>query len=402
MVRTVRFARAAEIPVAPVLTMSLCLAISFCFAGCGGLKTMSDPGAGPGAGAGPGPGTGTGGMGPGGMMPPGMGKNDGPGMGTGTAGSDGTVVSCTPGVAKIALTDCGYPYTSSNPLTSVVFNESEVLRAIVPAGALPKATVRLFYNDEHALTLGVRSVSVTTSSGTTTNDYPVSSLDSDPGSVTNAQLGTSALTGDDSGLDPSGRPMSPVLYLTDVTSDPNSRSGDWQMGGTPHAPTAVFGTWKAAVRNVDKTVSPAVVSITPDADPAKNDWNLGNGSDPVPSGLKDEGFGAEVRWDVSLTPGHSYRFQAMVHDGDQNKVGGDAGEACLVYCTGGVCGAGTTAYLTSEGAQTCVPTPTDGSCPTGYTNYLVSEGAVCVPTPNGGKCPDGYQLDPTSEGSRCI
>ena len=198
----------------------------------------------------------------------------------------------------------------------------------------------MFYNDEHALTLGVRSVAVKTASGTTTTDYPVSSLLSDPGSVTNAQTGTNELTGDQSGLDQSLRPMWPVLFVTDVTADPSSRSGDWQMGGMPYSPTAVFGSWKAAVRTVDTTVSPATVAITPDADPAKNSWNLGTGSDPVPTGLTNEGFGAEVRWDVSLTPGHSYRFQAIVHDGDQNKVGGDSGEACLVYCTGGACAVG--------------------------------------------------------------
>jgi hypothetical protein len=243
---------------------------------------------------------------------------------------------------------------------------------------------------------------VKTASGTSATDYPVSSLTCNPGSVTNAQTGTNELSGDLSGLDSSQRPMWPVLFLTDVTSDPNSRSGDWQMGGAPHLPTAVFGTWKAALRTVDKTASPAAVAITPDADPAKNDWNLGNGSDPVPSGLTNEGFGAEVRWDVSLTPGHSYRFQAMVHDGDQNKVGGDSGEACLVYCAGGGCPTGTVDYLTSEGQATCVPTGGGGGCPAGYTNYLVSEGAVCVPTPNGGTCPAGYQIDPTSEGSRCI
>jgi hypothetical protein len=337
-------------------------------------------------------------------MPPPGGMGMGMGMGTGAGGSSGTVVACVPGVANIALTDCGYPYASSNPLTSVIFNESEVLRAIVPAGALPLASVRLFYNDEHAMTLGVRSVAVTTAAGTTTTDYPVSALLSNPGSVLGAQTGTNQLTGDQSGLDQSLRPMWPVLFATDVTSDPTNRSGDWQMGGKPYAPSAVFGTWKAAVRTVDTTVSPATVAIAPDADPAKNDWNLGTGSDPVPSGLTSQGFGAEARWDVSLTPGHSYRFQAIVHDGDQNKVGGDSGEACLVYCAGGACAVGETAYLTSEGKATCVPnTTTGGGCPAGYTNYLVSEGAVCVPTPtSGGTCPTGYHLDPTSEGSRCI
>ena len=396
MVRTVRLPRGAGISLAPALTMSLCLSLSLPVGGCGGQSLPA--GAQPpkqGADAGTGPGA----TGPGGMMPPGMGKNGGMGMGTG--GGSGTVVTCVPGVANVALTDCGYPYTSSNPLTSVIFNENEVLRAIVPAGALPLASVRVFYNDEHALTLGVRSVAVKTASGTTATDYPVSSLTSDPGSVTNAQTGTDQLTGEQSGLDQSLRPMWPVLFVTDVTSDPTSRSGDWQMGGRPYSPSAVFGSWKAAVRTVDTTVSSGAVAIAPDADPAKNDWNLGTGSDPVPTGLTNEGFGAEVRWDVSLTPGHSYRFQAMVHDGDQNKVGGDSGEACLIYCTGGTCPTGTTNYLTSEGAQTCVPTG-GGGCPAGTTDYLVSEGAVCVPTPTGGTCPTGYQIDPTSEGSRCI
>src|SRR5262249_42565857 len=151
----------------PALTMSLCLSISLPVGGCGN-QTL-------GAGMQP-PGGGTGGTGPGGMMPPGgMGKGMGVGVGTGGGLGTGT---WGPGVSQIALTDCGYPYASSNPLTSVIFNENEVLRAIVPAGALPLASVRLFYNDEHALTLGVRSVAVSTASGTTTTDYPVSTLTS--------------------------------------------------------------------------------------------------------------------------------------------------------------------------------------------------------------------------------
>src|SRR5262249_21986012 len=32
-----------------------------------------------------------------------------------------------------------------------------------------------------------------------------------------------------------------------------------------------------------------------------------------------------------LLAGHSYRFYVMVHDGDQNKAGGDAGQAAYVY-----------------------------------------------------------------------
>jgi hypothetical protein len=268
---------------------------------------------------------------------------------TGVGGSSG-VFTCTPGVQQLVITDCGYPYASSNPLTSVVFNESEVLRSIQPSGSWPNGVISLFYNDEHALTLGVRSVVVTTASGSAATDYPVSPLPASPSMVTNPQTGTNILTGDQSGLDASLRPMWPALFVTDISTDPNSKAGDWQQGGRPIAPNAVFGTWKAAVRTVDKTVTPPAVSIAPDDDPAKNNWSLAGGSTP-PSGIKNEGYGTEARWNVALVPGHSYRLQAMVHDGDQNKVGGDSGEACVLFCAGGSC--------PTEG---CTTTGTGGNC----------------------------------------
>jgi hypothetical protein len=165
------------------------------------------------------------------------------------------------------------------------------------------------------------------------------------------------LVGDNSGLDPSLRPVWPVLYVTDTTQDPNSRAGDWQMGGRPINPNAVYGTWKSAVRTVDKTSTPATVSVTPDADPAKNDWNLGI-NDPIPSGIKDEGWSSAVKWNVTFQAGHSYRLQVIVHDGDQNKAGGDCGEACIVFCPGN----GTLPPPECpEGSQVCG----EASCPSG-------------------------------------
>ena len=47
--------------------------------------------------------------------------------------------------------------------------------------------------------------------------------------------------------------------------------------------------------------------------------------------MTNQGYGNEVVWrldSLNLMPGHTYRLQFMVHDGDQNKVGGDCGEAC--------------------------------------------------------------------------
>jgi hypothetical protein len=253
----------------------------------------------------------------------------------GTGGSPG-IKMCTPGKAELLITDCGYPMTTGSSLAKVTFSENEVFRAIQIAGGAPQGIIRLFYNDEHAMTLGVRQVVVkTAASMMMTMDYPLSPLTMDPDSVTDAKLGTTALDGDQSGLDPSLRPMWPSLYVTDITSDPSSRAGDWQEGGVPTGPNAVFGTWKGAVRTVDKTKTPNTVVITPDKDPMTNKWNLGAGADPVPTGLTDQGYGAEARWTVSLMAGHSYRVQVLVHDGDQNKGGGDSGEACALFCAGG-------------------------------------------------------------------
>jgi len=272
--------------------------------------------------------------------PPGAaGASGGPRGPAGTGGASGggstagTPVTCAPGVTGVVVTDCGYPYASSNPLTSVEFNESEVLRAVRPSISTSGGVVSLLYNDEHAMTLGVRQVVVTGGTGAGTTAYPVSAMSKNPDSVLDPQTGTNILTGDESGLDPSLRPLWPVLYITDTTNDPSNRAGDWQMGGRPINPNAVYGTWKPAVRTVDKTASPPKVSITPDADPAKNNWDFIL-NDPVPSGIKNEGWSAEVRWGVIFQSGHTYRLQVIVHDGDQNQVGGDCGEACIVFCPG--------------------------------------------------------------------
>jgi Flp pilus assembly protein TadG len=254
--------------------------------------------------------------------------------------------ACSPGLGVATLVDeattncplppgpctLGYPFKSSNPRTSVTFNESEVLRTFAPNLAGPDDTIKVWYNDEHALTLGIRAVTIKTKTSSTTTDFPFTTLGAVPSSSTNPAVGTTQQSGDFAGLDSLGRPEYPALFITDITSDSSSRSGDWQFGGTPIPPEAVFGTWKGAAKLVDKSKSPAVTTVTPDGDPATNNWNLGTGSDTVPSGQTNEGFGAEVRWNVNslgLQPGHAYRMQFMVHDGDQHSTGGDVGEACM-------------------------------------------------------------------------
>src|SRR5437762_4783787 len=105
-----------------------------------------------------------------------------------------------------ASADCptcaiGYPYSSTNPLTSVAFNESTVLKAFNTNVTGITDTIRAWYSDEHAPALGIRRVIVKTSTGTTTTDYPISPLASNPSSVTNPLVGTTILSGDQAGTD---------------------------------------------------------------------------------------------------------------------------------------------------------------------------------------------------------
>jgi len=190
---------------------------------------------------------------------------------------------------------------------------------------------------------------------TTTNYYPVSPLTTDPDSAFNPLVGSTIQVpppNDQAGTDPVDRPMFPAIFVTDVTSNPSSMAGDWQFGGYGQKPNFVSGTWKAAVKIVNHDTN--TVTVTPDNDPPTNDWNLGPGADPVPPGLTNQGYGAEVRWDISqlhddhnmpLVGGHRYRLYFMIHDGDQNHTGGDSGQGC--------------SYVTiPEGSPSPTPTPT--------------------------------------------
>src|SRR6185503_17964141 len=238
--------------------------------------------------------------------------------------------SCTPGITIPAATgsndNCGYPASS--------FVESTTLVGInaVGGGSSP-AIIQVFYNDEHALTLGCE-----------TSSNPVSPLSSDPDAVHYPQTGDPACT------DTVGRPLRPVVFITDLSVDPSCKAGDMQMGGPAYDPVAIFGSWKGATMDANN-------QGTPLADPAKNNWNLTTQADPIPASAmaRNEGYGTELRYEVGLISGHSYRIQVVAHDGDQNK-GGDSGEKCVTFCAG-------TGMLCDPGVTECVANPDGVNCP---------------------------------------
>jgi len=223
------------------------------------------------------------------------------GLWAGTVSSGGPAPTC----------DLPYPFDSSNPRTSVIFDEGSILTGVSPAIARATDVIKAFYIDEHALTLGQGG------SGHAVSLFHAN-LDAVAGTVASPNLSV----GDPAAVDASGRPLFPALFLTDLTADPSSTSGDWQNGGLAIPPTAVFGTWKEANG----------------PDPAKNQFDVGNGDTvpQIPAGTHDadkQYFSAEVQWQVSalaLTPGHTYRVQVMMHDGDQHGDGGDVGQGCVV------------------------------------------------------------------------
>jgi hypothetical protein len=229
---------------------------------------------------------------------------------------------------------CVLPYPTANttafPLASTTFNEYTDLTAF----GREANELRLWYTDEHAMTLGVDSITVKNPTNVL-NYLLVSKLLTDPGSASPVSVGFTALTGDLRGTDPAGRPLTPSIFVTDLTANgPTSAVGDWQTGnGVPVFPNAVYGSWKAAKVFLDKTKTPNTRTITPDADPAKNHKNVGAGGVNPPASVQDLGYSTEVVWNFNAIPGfdvtHNYRIQFMVHDGDQNKTGGDVGEACM-------------------------------------------------------------------------
>ncbi len=236
------------------------------------------------------------------------------------------------------LQDCvlGYPNNDNLPQSAAVFNESEVLAAYARIGS----EIRLWYTDEHALTLGVRQLFVNNKSiPDVTTNYTIATMGGlNPSSAIGApfvNIGSTLMPPvEGAAVDPAGRPLFPAVFITDITDDATSRSGDWQMGGSPFRPNEVYGTWKGAVISIDKTRVPFKTTMTPDADPAKNHLNVGValGANAVPAGVVDLGYSSEVVWSVAglgLNPDRNYRLQFMVHDGDQNKTGGDVGQACM-------------------------------------------------------------------------
>lgn len=198
-----------------------------------------------------------------------------------------------------ALVDCGYGPAApscdlSVPRTCAPWsggNDRDIIAATQSPGA--DGILHAWYDDETALTLG---------------DGPVSAMNQNPGHVVNPN------TGDPTAVDSQERPIRPALFITDITNNPLSRSGDWEYGGKVYELSEVFGSWKGYQGQNPQP---------------PNGTNLGEGSVKIPVAPKNE-YIAELRWNLAepqfgLVKGHTYRLEFMFHDGDRSA---DVAEKC--------------------------------------------------------------------------
>jgi len=323
--------------------------------------------------------------------------------------------NCDAGYSTRIISTCDMGYATSTGDYNLdttnrspsVFNENKVLYSF----DIDDTLLMLFYSDEHALLLGEYLVYFPNGSSIT---YSITARPESPTCVytPNIEFGSPYLDGsnitgnvdtnsDSNGCISSlssgsnyvgtcGRPVPPVLFITDISTDSSSMQGDWQFGGTPILPHKICGLWKGATKTITSTTpvdDSYSFTIAVESNPvsnrntAQNGWNLGVGSDPPPVGATNPSstpvsdppiidyYGTEVAWNLSLLnliDYKSYRFQIMVHDGDQTRSGGDVGQGCINV--GPACPAGFTGSL----CDTCDKAPGDGS----YTWY-------CIPSSTG-------------------
>ena len=202
----------------------------------------------------------------------------------------------------LPATDCGEQITGTR--------EPEVLWAVSPdpGGVVTQGgLIKAFYNDEWPLTLG---------------EGNISPVHSSPDHIAQPNVG-------DISKRYNGLPVFPSIFISDITSDPNNQSGDAQKGGSPNLPYEIWGTWKSKGGSNIKPANKKNLG-GPDTFPSKSNTIAASKN---PSQL----YTSEIIWRVDdirvdgagLTPGHTYRAQIIIHDGDNTATGGDVGQTCV-------------------------------------------------------------------------
>jgi hypothetical protein len=170
------------------------------------------------------------------------------------------------------------------------------------------------------------------------------------------------------GCDPAGRPVAPALYCTDITQT-NTNQGDWQIQqGIGQKPDFVTGTVEERYYHGCRRSSVNHGRRQPEqrqrTQQERGDVDPGSGWRTAHRRLRDlrqhdeqdreirvrsavergqpsascqlqllqpeQGWRALASISDRCKPGHVYRVQILIHDGDQNGTGGDAGQSCAI------------------------------------------------------------------------
>lgn len=132
-----------------------------------------------------------------------------------------------------------------------------------------------------------------------------------------------------SARDGNNLPLSPVLYITDVSANASDISGDAQNGGAPQIANTIFGSWRP--ENGQQPLT-------------QNGTNLGPGADPWPASNvpvanttpRDLSWSSQIIWKganlktkdgQAIQSGKTYRFQVVLHDGNNPPA---TAQLCLV------------------------------------------------------------------------
>ena len=183
--------------------------------------------------------------------------------------------------------------------------------------AVENGDLKLFYDDESAMPLG-----------------NVAMASSCPAQITSPNVNSN-------NKDANGFPYYPAVFVTDLTQNPNPPySGDGQNGGTPNPPDIVYGAWKQENQGNDPNQCNNSKGNGTNLDGSPDQYPIS----PVPISCSDQdrdtSWTAENVWHIAnlkekdgtpLIPGHVYRFQFAMHDGDGAFHGDDFSDGCITF-----------------------------------------------------------------------
>lgn len=217
-------------------------------------------------------------------------------------------------------TDCSSSLNIQSSENRILYAFNPLSNASVGVGG----KLKVWYTDEHALSIGKSGNGVTVTSSVLAPEHASPIV---VGDTTFRDCSTTPGPACQPNQIP--LPVFPALFLIDLTVNPNATPTN-ALSTTPIPVNEVYGEWKEYAVAIDPKL------------PNPNGLNLGAGADPFPSkptnpdpqaGTELE-YGAEMIWNVSslgLTPNnppHNYLGVFVMHDGDANGGKSDIGVGC--------------------------------------------------------------------------